>query len=463
VRLATTGAARALNLVGEDVNVRCLGLCCALAALACGSDPSGGREELPSGGAAGTSLITGGNGGGGGPDAPAIDAGNPEPDAAIGAGDGGRMCGVAGCGQTITGHQGVVDMLFVIDTSSSMMQEQASLAEEFPRLMRKLTSGDHDEDGDPEYEPVRDLHLGVVSTNLGSGAARVPQCEGSGDSGILLHTPTVAGCERAFPKFLEYRAQTGDPDQVAADFACLAQLGITGCGFEQPLESALQALWPSADPQIGFVSATSEAAYGRGDRENAGFLRNDPDNPATLAIVIVSDEDDCSAFDTQLWLQPGPLPPEDPLNLQDLNLRCFYNPNSLYDLERYAIGYRALHGWTGARVLFAAIVGVPVELVDQNALASVDWNDDAQREAHYDKILNDPMMEEVPIEKAPSEGRLNSLRPSCDTAHGLAWPPRRIVSLARKFGPNSLVQSICGDNLGPPIDIIIRRVLEGPE
>jgi hypothetical protein len=354
-------------------------------------------------------------------------------------------------------------MLFVVDTSSSMMQEQASLAEEFPRLMRKLTSGDHDEDGEPEYEPVRDLHLGVVSTNLGAGSSIIDQCEGSGDSGLLQNVSRAGTveCQREFPTFLEYRAETGDPEQVASDFACLAQLGITGCGFEQPLESALQALWPSADPTLRFVSSSDEATYGRGDRENAGFLRNDPESPATLAIVVVSDEDDCSAFDTNLW-QPQ-LPPDDPVAMQDLNLRCFYNPNSLYDLDRYAIGYRALHGWTGARVLFAAIVGVPVELVDQQALANVDWNDDSQREAHYDKILNDPMMEEVPIERTPSDGRLNGLRPSCMTDHGEAWPPRRIVSLARKFGPNSLVQSICGDNLGPPIDIIIRRVLEGPE
>ena len=72
-------------------------------------------------------------------------------------------------------------------------------------------------------------------------------------------------------------------------------------------------------------------------------------------------------------------------------------------------------------------------------------------------------MQEVPREATAGSGILGELTPSCESEHGLAWPPRRIVSLAREFGPNSLVQSICGDNLGPPIDIIIRRVLEGPE
>jgi hypothetical protein len=429
--------------------------------LACGGDPSGERSEGPpvggSGGSAGAGA--GGEGGAGGL---MIDAGNPpELDGSIG-GSGGMMCGLAGCGQTITGHGGVVDMLFVIDTSSSMDLEQASLAEEFPRLMRKLTTGDHNEDGDPEYEPVKDLHIGVVSTNIG-GTQSVTRCTGSGDSGRLLHRSFAVGCEREFPKFLTYLADQDDPEQVATDFACIAQVGIDGCGFEQPLESALQALWPSADPAIRFNAPTTEATFGRGDRDNAGFLRNDAASPATLAIVVVTDEDDCSAFDTRLWLQPHELPADDPLATQDLNLRCFYNPESKYDLQRYAVGYRALHGWTGARVLFAAIVGVPVNLVDQIALAEVDWNDDAEREAHYDKILSDERMQEVPRERTPGSGVLDQLTPSCESENGEAYPPRRIVSLAREFGPNSLVQSICGDNLGPPIDIIIRRVLEGPQ
>jgi hypothetical protein len=369
----------------------------------------------------------------------------------------GRMCGSGGCGRFLTGTTGTLDMLFVVDSSRSMQQEQASLALEFPRLMRKLTSGDHNEDGTPEYEPVVDLHLGVVSTNRGAYQRAHEGCSGTGDSGRLLHSPVAAGCERELPAFLTYEAG-GDGEQVAQDFACLTQLGTLGCGYEQPLESALQALWPSADSTLQFIAEDSDSMLGRGDRDNAGFLRNDPEGePATLAIVLVTDEDDCSAFDPMLWAPPSAFLPEDPRIEQPLNLRCFHNRSSLYEIERYHAGFRALHGWTGARVLFAAIVGVPVELVDQAALSNVDWNDTAQREAHYDKILNHPRM----IEKI-DEVDTENLATSCDTEHGVAYPPRRIVQLARKFGPNSLVQSICGDNLGPPIDIIVRHVVEAP-
>jgi hypothetical protein len=77
--------------------------------------------------------------------------------------------------------------------------------------------------------------------------------------------------------------------------------------------------------------------------------------------------------------------------------------------------------------------------------------------------LNDPKMQEVPRSSFGDDTMLDELTPSCESDNGVAYPPRRIVSLARKFGPNSLVQSICGDNLGPPIDIIVRQVLEGPQ
>ncbi|MDH5675121.1 MAG: VWA domain-containing protein [Myxococcales bacterium] len=377
----------------------------------------------------------------------------------------GTDCGLAGCGRAVVSTGGRVDLLFVVDDSGSMSEEQAALALEFPRLMQKLTSGDHDQDGVAEYAPVEDLHLGVVSTNLGAGGSAVTSsCSEGGDSGRLLsRSSDSAACNGDYPTFLSYLADGGDPEQTAQDFACLAVLGTRGCGYEQPLESALKALWPSADPSIRFMGNSIDEQLGRGDRENAGFLRNDPNEPAaTLAIVVVSDEDDCSAYDPWLWTAEHFLLPEDPRVMQPLNLRCFYNPDRLHPIERYLHGYRGLHGLTGARVLFAAIVGVPVDLVDQPALAAVDWGDEAQREAHYQLILDDPRMQEREDTDLP-EGEPANLVPSCESEQGKAYPPRRIVELARRFGPNSLVQSICGDNLGPPIDLIVRNVVETPQ
>jgi hypothetical protein len=57
-----------------------------------------------------------------------------------------------------------------------------------------------------------------------------------------------------------------------------------------------------------------------------------------------------------------------------------------------------------------------------------------------------------------------NLRPSCLTTddHGMinsgAAPPRRIVEVARGFGKNGVVQSICQDDFGPALDAIIQVI-----
>src|SRR3954462_2244530 len=60
-----------------------------------------------------------------------------------------------------------VDLLFVVDNSGSMAEEQATLGKELPRLVKVLTSGDLEGDGEQDFKPV-DLHFGVVSTDLGA-------------------------------------------------------------------------------------------------------------------------------------------------------------------------------------------------------------------------------------------------------------------------------------------------------
>ncbi|MBK8236567.1 MAG: hypothetical protein IPK74_13510 [Deltaproteobacteria bacterium] len=70
----------------------------------------------------------------------------------------------------------------------------------------------------------------------------------------------------------------GVPDSPEAQaLACMLPQGINGCGYESPLEAMLQALEPGA-------------AWNSGDRP---FVRDN----AKLAIVIVTDESDCSVQD----------------------------------------------------------------------------------------------------------------------------------------------------------------------
>jgi hypothetical protein len=70
----------------------------------------------------------------------------------------------------------------------------------------------------------------------------------------------------------------GVPDgAVAQTLACIAPVGIDGCGYEQPLENMLQALNPNAQWNLG----------------DSPFLRDD----SLIAIVIATNEVDCSVKD----------------------------------------------------------------------------------------------------------------------------------------------------------------------
>jgi len=87
----------------------------------------------------------------------------------------------------------------------------------------------------------------------------------------------------------------------------------------------------------------------------------------------------------------------------------------------------------------------------------VDFSDDGQRNKFYDGILDDArMIQQIDRSRTPEQG--GNLIPSCDTQTGTAYPPRRIVELARAFGENGIVQSICQDDFGPAIDSIAGRI-----
>src|SRR5262245_32596872 len=80
------------------------------------------------------------------------------------------------------------DILFVIDNSNSMSENQANLARNFGTLIDQLVNPPVDPATmRPRYTPVRSLHVGVVSTNLGTPGSLVPSCQNSdqGDDGLL--------------------------------------------------------------------------------------------------------------------------------------------------------------------------------------------------------------------------------------------------------------------------------------
>ena len=353
-----------------------------------------------------------------------------------------------------------VDLLFMIDNSNSMAEEQASLTLELPRLVRVLASGDRDGNGmrdEGDFDPVRSLHIGVITSDMGTGGFAVPTCDSGtfghqhGDDGILITRgrTTIPGCMATYPNVFRFEpaAPGADPMAFASDVACVATTGTGGCGFEQQLEAVLKALSPSA-PQMWTVPGYQPPMFhngtlGHADRENAGFIRPD----SALAIILVTDEEDCSAANPDLFNPASPA-----FGSTDLNLRCFAFPNEVHPIERYVRGRDGTNGLMGLRqnpglLIFAGIVGVPVETVADPS--SID----------YEAILAHESMREEVDTSMPTR-----LRPSCNVpGRGVAFPPRRIVRTAAAIeaaGGSATIQSICQESYAGALDAIIAKIAD---
>jgi hypothetical protein len=168
-----------------------------------------------------------------------------------------------------------VDILFVIDDSSSMGDNQASLVASFPGFVAGI---------EQNLELAQSVHVGVVtSDDYGFGA---PGCQSIGDlvtqTGGFDSSAAVCGPFASGGNYLDL----SEPD-LAGKFACAAQVGSQGNDDERMMRGLLDALRPEAnDPMSGAC--------------NAGFARDD----SLLVIVLVSDEDDVP--------EPYMCDPEDP-------------------------------------------------------------------------------------------------------------------------------------------------------
>ena len=329
-----------------------------------------------------------------------------------------------------------VDILVVVDNSGSMAAEQANLRTAFPTLITALLDPPIDpETGARVHEPVRDLHIGVVSTDMGVGGYDVQTCENPhvGDDGVLQHDPHGAGCAASYPSFLSYRiGEAEDPDMeligaMSADFGCIAELGTNGCGFEQQLEAAWKAL----------------TVHSQAGGANAGFLRPD----TLLVVLVMTDEEDCSAADPTMF---------DIMSLPySINLQCFYQAGKLHPVSRYANDLRSLREHP-EHVIVSMIVGVPLTAACNgrgNALAGC-----LEEAAMQEVVRPDGEVLEYsckyPTDCTPPDP------PDTGNCTTEAYPARRFVQLAQELGESAMVHSICTDNYGPPLMSIAERIEE---
>ena len=165
-----------------------------------------------------------------------------------------------------------VDLLFVIDDSSSMRLSQDNLVRNFPVLMNALQNF-------PGGLP--NIHIAVVSTDMGAGDGSIAGCDATGGkNGIFQYTArgacTATGLNPGATFISDIGGVKNYSGNLADTFSCIAALGEQGCGFEQPFAALKRALGADGQPAPA---------------ENQEFLRPD----AYLAIIMIGNEDDCSA------------------------------------------------------------------------------------------------------------------------------------------------------------------------
>jgi hypothetical protein len=238
-----------------------------------------------------------------------------------------------------------VDVIVMVDNSSSMADKQRILADAVPDLVRglvqprcvdKKTRAPSESladplkaDGaqcpagtEPAFTPITDMHIGVISSSLGGMGSTTCKDEAdhdNDDKGHLLARGAGGKAVAAagslgflawYPDVEQNKNKARHPDPPVPASGSIDSLsnafkelvvgvGQHGCGLEAQLESVYRFL-VQPDPWTGITvdAATNRASYGPSNqvdvellRQRAAFLRPD----SLVAVILLTDEDDSSA------------------------------------------------------------------------------------------------------------------------------------------------------------------------
>ncbi|MCX4247818.1 vWA domain-containing protein [Paraliomyxa miuraensis] len=372
-----------------------------------------------------------------------------------------------------------VDILFVIDNSGSMGEEQATLAANFASFINVLE--------DPEVEA--NYRIGVTTTDNGN-----PWCGGTGPEAGALQ---LSSCRSRPQEFLFQGATELDktqeacldvcpeewadietiPTSIGADdaprsrnwieniegatnlpeglstvqaFQCIGPQGISGCGFESPLESMYKAIKRSEtddDPDYGFirdgailsvVHVTDEADCSYNTAQESIFLPegnrlfwSDQDAASPTSAVcwnagVACDGDDCRPVDLDV--------DGNEVDEEDADELAVLRPVDRYVdiLQRLEDEKKSIN--SEQEVLVALIGGV-------NGDGSVTYQDsisDAQFQADF------------------------GIGPGCQSEAGRAVPPVRLRELADAFavGDDPNMFSICNSDYSDALGAIAKAIAQ---
>lgn len=219
-----------------------------------------------------------------------------------------------------------LDVLLVVDNSTNTDVQQELLALTVPYLTHRLTNPpcvnglgnvvawpssptDACATGIRDFKPIRDFHVGVISTSIGGHGADVcspvsPSWDPMQDDRAHLLSRVAGGGTIA--TYQDQGFLAWDPDQKLVppgenDLPTITQklqtivrgAGSNGCGFESQLESIYRFLVDPSPYDSIQLSGTTAIPTGvdqallaqRGD-----FLRPD----SAVVVVLLTDENDCS-------------------------------------------------------------------------------------------------------------------------------------------------------------------------
>ncbi len=170
-----------------------------------------------------------------------------------------------------------VDVLFIIDNSPSMYDEQQTMIANFDAFVADMQAA---------LEGVKDYHVGVITTDnyveegfLDDSSPTVnkgfPNCR-------KLGSLVVQGQAGVCSPFASGGNFISEADDLGARFACVANVGEDGDSDERVGDALIEALKPGSQSP---------------GTCNEGFLRPD----ALLVLVILTDENDSSDTDPVDW------------------------------------------------------------------------------------------------------------------------------------------------------------------
>lgn len=192
-----------------------------------------------------------------------------------------------------------VDLLFVVDDSSSVADHQIALENGFPAFVTTLSA---------LAGGLPNLHIGVVTPDLGTKGAddaqpgpAIGSCSGDGQAGALQ----TNGSAQIQGNFIIDTQNTDSTRTVnytgtlADAFKQIVSVGSAGCPFDQSLEAAKRAL--------------------NNNPSNTGFMRPG----ANLGIIFLTDDDDCSmAHSTLIGNDTATLGPLAPFRCTRFGVTC---------------------------------------------------------------------------------------------------------------------------------------------